>query len=49
MAVDTPVIIFVRALEHLVSLGHRKIAFIKGHENSSDTEDRWDAVLVLQL
>lgn len=34
-----------RALEHLVSLGHRKIAFIKGHENSSDTEDRWDAVL----
>lgn len=34
-----------RALEHLVSLGHRKIAFIKGHKNSSDTEDRWDAVL----
>ena len=33
------------ALEHLVSLGHRKIAFIKGHRDSADTEDRWDAVL----
>ena len=32
-----------RALEHLVSLGHRKIAFIKGHKDSADTEDRWDA------
>jgi len=35
-----------RALEHLVSLGHRKIAFIKGHPGSADTEDRWDSVLV---
>jgi DNA-binding LacI/PurR family transcriptional regulator len=34
-----------RALEHLVSLGHRKIAFIKGHKDSADTEDRWDAVV----
>ena len=33
------------ALGHLVSLGHRKIAFIKGHTDSSDTEDRWDAVV----
>lgn len=33
-----------RALEYLVSLGHRKIAFIKGHESSIDTEDRWNAV-----
>ena len=33
------------ALEHLVSLGHRKIAFIKGHKGSADTEDRWAAVL----
>jgi LacI family transcriptional regulator len=33
------------ALEHLVSLGHRKIAFIKGHKVSADTEDRWDAFL----
>jgi DNA-binding LacI/PurR family transcriptional regulator len=34
-----------RALEHLVSLGHRKIAFFKGHKDSADTEDRWDAVV----
>jgi LacI family transcriptional regulator len=33
------------ALEHLVSLGHRKIAFIKGHKGSADTESRWDAVV----
>ncbi len=33
------------ALEHLVSLGHRRIAFIKGHKDSADTEDRWEAVL----
>jgi LacI family transcriptional regulator len=32
------------ALEHLLSLGHRRIAFIKGHKGSADTEDRWDAV-----
>ncbi len=32
------------ALEHLVNLGHRKIAFIKGQEFSSDTEVRWQAV-----
>ena len=32
-----------RALEHLVGLGHRKIAFIKGHKDSADTEDRWNA------
>lgn len=33
------------ALEHLTSLGHSRIAFIKGQEFSSDTEVRWDAVL----
>jgi len=33
------------ALEHLVSLGHTKIAFIKGHKESADTEDRWNAVV----
>src|ERR1035441_9467019 len=29
------------ALKHLFQLGHRKIAFIKGQEFSSDTEVRW--------
>jgi len=32
------------ALEHLANLGHRRIAFIKGQEFSSDTTVRWDAV-----
>jgi DNA-binding LacI/PurR family transcriptional regulator len=32
------------ALDHLTSLGHRKIAFIKGQAFSSDTEVRWKAV-----
>jgi DNA-binding LacI/PurR family transcriptional regulator len=32
------------ALQHLKSLGHRKIAFIKGQAFSSDTEVRWKAV-----
>src|SRR5450755_528340 len=32
------------ALEHLLSLGHRKIAFMKGQPFSSDSEDRWKAV-----
>jgi len=32
------------ALDHLSSLGHRRIAFIKGHVFSSDTEIRWKAV-----
>jgi LacI family transcriptional regulator len=33
------------ALQHLVDLGHREIAFIKGQEFSSDTEPRWNAIL----
>ena len=33
------------ALEHLVSLGHSKIAFIKGHKDSADTEDRWNGIV----
>jgi DNA-binding LacI/PurR family transcriptional regulator len=33
------------ALEHLTKLGHSRIAFIKGQEFSSDTEERWEAVL----
>ncbi len=32
------------ALEHLFQLGHRRIAFIKGQEFSSDTEVRWNAI-----
>jgi len=32
------------ALEHLLALGHRKIAFMKGQPFSSDSEDRWQAV-----
>lgn len=32
------------AIEHLVSLGHRKIAFIKGQAFSSDTKARWEAI-----
>jgi len=32
------------AIEHLAALGHRKIAFIKGQQFSSDTEVRWEAV-----
>jgi len=33
------------AINHLVGLGHREIAFIKGPEGNGDTEDRWNAVL----
>jgi LacI family transcriptional regulator len=33
------------ALKHLLQLGHRHIAFIKGQEFSSDTEVRWNANL----
>src|SRR6202161_1833195 len=32
------------ALEHLHSLGHRKIAFIRGPHQLSDTEPRWRGV-----
>jgi len=33
------------AMEHLVKLGHRKIAFIKGQDFSSDTEIRWRSTM----
>jgi DNA-binding LacI/PurR family transcriptional regulator len=32
------------ALEHLHGLGHRRIAFIKGQQYSSDTAARWGAI-----
>ena len=32
------------ALEHLLALGHRKVAFMKGQPFSSDAEERWKAV-----
>lgn len=32
------------ALEHLKSLGHEEIAFLKGQTFSSDSEDRWNAI-----
>jgi DNA-binding LacI/PurR family transcriptional regulator len=32
------------ALRHLAELGHRKIALMKGHPASSDSEDRWRAI-----
>jgi DNA-binding LacI/PurR family transcriptional regulator len=33
------------ALQHLFDLGHRKIAFMKGSRFSSDSEDRWNAIV----
>ncbi len=32
------------ALEHLVALGHKRIAFFKGHPSSVDTEQRWEGI-----
>jgi LacI family transcriptional regulator len=34
-----------KAINHLASLGHREIAFIKGPDGSGDTQERWNAVL----
>ncbi len=33
------------ALTHLAELGHRRIAFFKGHPHSADTESRWQAIV----
>jgi DNA-binding LacI/PurR family transcriptional regulator len=33
------------ALEHLVKLGHRQIAFMRGQPFSSDSEERWNSIL----
>jgi len=33
------------ALQHLIELGHREIAIMKGPTSSSDSEDRWKAIV----
>ncbi len=33
------------ALQHLVDLGHRQIGFLRGQKFSSDSKDRWEAIL----
>jgi DNA-binding LacI/PurR family transcriptional regulator len=33
------------ALSHLAELGHKQVAFFKGHRKSADTEARWGAIL----
>jgi LacI family transcriptional regulator len=33
------------ALEHLVKLGHNRIALFKGHAGSADTEERWEGLV----
>ncbi len=33
------------SIDHLHGLGHRDIAFFRGHQNSSDTEARWKATM----
>jgi DNA-binding LacI/PurR family transcriptional regulator len=33
------------ALKHLTELGHKEIAFMKGPASSSDSEDRWKAIV----
>ncbi|SPF41868.1 putative Transcriptional regulator [Candidatus Sulfotelmatobacter kueseliae] len=44
IAVDNAQATFA-ALEHLVRLGHRRIAFFKGHRGSLDTDHRWRGIL----
>jgi LacI family transcriptional regulator len=33
------------ALQHLVALGHKRVAFFKGHPGSADTHHRWDGIV----
>jgi DNA-binding LacI/PurR family transcriptional regulator len=33
------------ALQHLAELGHKRIAFFKGHKKSADTEARWKGIV----
>jgi len=35
------------ALRHLVQLGHRKIAFMRGGSHSSDADERWDCQMAV--
>jgi LacI family transcriptional regulator len=35
------------ALRHLVQLGHKKIAFMRGGSHSADADDRWQSVLTV--
>jgi LacI family transcriptional regulator len=35
------------AIKHLVELGHRKIAFMKGHRHVIDTESRWESMMAI--
>jgi DNA-binding LacI/PurR family transcriptional regulator len=45
IAVDNKKAAFL-ALEHLAKLGHKRIAFFKGHPGSADTEYRWKGILL---
>ena len=33
------------AIDHLLKLGHTKIAFLRGQDHTSDTNPRWEAIL----
>jgi LacI family transcriptional regulator len=35
------------ALRHLIQLGHRKIAFMRGGSHSSDADDRWQCLMAV--
>jgi LacI family transcriptional regulator len=35
------------AIKHLYDLGHRKLAFMKGHHHVDDTQYRWDAMMLI--
>ncbi len=35
------------ALRHLVQLGHRRIAFMRGGSHSSDADDRWECLMTV--